>query len=123
MCPVTPETRLPVVSIERCGSLMIDLWSIDGAKLGDYRTVNGPGLAPSAAEIAAAVRNVVGESAGTVTYEPNPTVMAIVASWPKELRFTRAAAAGLSADASMESIVQAYLQQQLQQHRDAVPPK
>lgn len=109
VCPVSAETRLPVLSIARCIDLMIDLWQVDGAKLGDYRTVNGPGLAPSAAEITAAVNVVVGDQAGVVSYQPDEAVMQIVATWPQEMRYDRAAAAGLRADESVEQIVREYL--------------
>ena len=108
-CPVTPETQLPVLSIRRCIDLMIDLWSMDGTLLGDYRTVNGPGLSPTAVEIATAVENVVGASAGTVTFAPNDEVMAIVAAWPHQMCYARATAAGLLGDESIESIVRDYI--------------
>ena len=109
ICPVTAETRLPVLSIARCIELMLQLWSMDGSLLGDYRTVNGPGLAPTAAEITAAVQEIVGETAGSVTYDPDEAIMAIVATWPQEMHHTRAKAAGLHPDTSLGSIVERYI--------------
>ena len=67
-----------------------------------------PVYLPTAVEIATAVENVVGASAGTVTFAPNDEVNG-VAAWPHQMCYARATAAGLLGDESVESIVRDYI--------------
>lgn len=55
VCPVPRETRIPLVSIKTAVETLYTLGRIDGSLLGDFRTVNGRGISPSAEEIAQAV--------------------------------------------------------------------
>jgi nucleoside-diphosphate-sugar epimerase len=104
VCPVTPETRLPIVSLQRCVELLIQLGDLPDGALGDWTAVNGPGISPSAGEIAEAVLRS-GRARGAIRFAPDPAVMAIVAAWPKQWVADRAAALGLRADASIEAII------------------
>jgi hypothetical protein len=81
---------------------------LDPAGFGDYRTLNSPGLSPSAGEIAEAVRTSGAAHAGRITFEPNPDVERIVAAWPKYMEAERAKALGLTGDASVQEIVREY---------------
>jgi nucleoside-diphosphate-sugar epimerase len=107
VCPVTPETRIPVLSITKCIEALIDLSALEPDSLGDYRTVNGPGLSPSAAEIADAVANC-GAASGDIRFEPEQAVIDVITSWPKVMRADRAQALGLRPDESIEAIVDEY---------------
>jgi nucleoside-diphosphate-sugar epimerase len=107
-CPVSPETRIPILSVRRCVALLIASAELDAAGFGDYRTLNSPGLSPSAAEIAAAVRASGAPGAGRITFQPIPEVERIVAAWPKRMEADRAKALGLAGDASIDDIVQDY---------------
>lgn len=108
VCPVTPETQIPVLSIPRCIAVFIELSELEPGALGNYRTINGPGLAPTAAEIAQAVVASGVASVGTIRFEPDPAVVDVMASWPKVMRFDRAQALGLKPDESIEAIVAEY---------------
>jgi len=108
-CPVTPDTRMPILSLRRAVEVLVLLGELPEGRLGDYRTINGVAIAPSAGEIADAVRNCGAPDLGAITFEPDPDIAAIVASWPKEMRFDRAEALGLKPDASIEAIVDDYL--------------
>ncbi|MFM2090117.1 MAG: hypothetical protein RLZZ127_606 [Planctomycetota bacterium] len=107
ICPVTPETRLPIVSVQRCVELLAGLGRLADGALGDWTAINGPGISPSAGEIAAAVERS-GRARGRITFAPDPAVMSIVAAWPRRWEAPRAAALGLHADPSIDAIIAAY---------------
>jgi nucleoside-diphosphate-sugar epimerase len=112
VCPLSPETRIPILSARRTAEMLLLLAGIEAEALGDYRTINGPSLAPSLREIADAVANCGAAGLGGIRFEPDPEADAIVASWPSRFRAARAAALGLQPDASIERIVADYLAEQ-----------
>jgi hypothetical protein len=77
-------------------------------RLGDYRTINSPGLSPSAAEIAEAVRAAGRPRLGRISFRPDPAVEKMVAAWPRYMAAERAEGLGLRADASITEIVRDY---------------
>jgi len=107
-CPVSPETRIPLLSLDRCVALLLACAELDPDGFGDYRTLNSPGLSPSAAEIAEAVRAAGAPGAGRITFQPVPAVERIVAAWPKRMEADRAKALGLAGDAAIGDIVRDY---------------
>ena len=107
VCPVTPQTRLPILSIRRCIALMVELAALPVDALGDFTAINGPGISPSAGDIADAVR-ASGLAKASIRFAPDPAVMNIVAAWPKQWRAPRAEALGLQADASIQAIIADY---------------
>ena len=110
-CPVPPDTRIPILSITRCVRMLVSLAEMPEGILGDYRTINGPSMAPSAEEIADAVRHLGMGGLGTITFDPDPLTEGIVAAWPKRMVFDRASALGLRPDDSIEAIVAEYRHQ------------
>lgn len=108
VCPVGPATRIPILSSQRCVETLAGLGALPAGALGDYRTINGPNLAPSAGEIADAVRAFRPQPTGTITFAPDPTIQTMIDSWPRQLKAERAAAAGLKADASLAEILADY---------------
>ena len=111
VCPVTPETRIPILSTRKCIKLLVAMGDLESASLGDYRTINGATLSPTAAEMAEAVRNCRLDNLGTISFKPDPEVMDIIGKWPRVMRFDRAKTLGLEADESIEAIVAEYLRQ------------
>ncbi len=107
VCPVTPETRLPILSIRRCVELLVTLAELPEEALGDFTAINGPGISPSAGEIADAVKRS-GLAKANIRFEPQASVMDIVAAWPKEWRASRALALGLKPDVNIEAIISDY---------------
>jgi nucleoside-diphosphate-sugar epimerase len=72
--------------------------------------VNLPALTVSVADMLATLRQVAGDTAADlVTVAPDPTVEAIVGSWPAVFDNRRAAALGLQPDPSFLAVVQEYL--------------
>lgn len=110
VCPVMPETRIPIASVHTAVSDFVQLAQLPAEALEDYRTMNGPGISPSAAEIAEAVRASASPGAGEITFIPDSKVVSVLASWPKIMSYPRAARLGLEADAGIEAIVKAYIE-------------
>ncbi|WP_163572382.1 Rossmann-fold NAD(P)-binding domain-containing protein [Fodinicola feengrottensis] len=70
-----------------------------------------PSLDATVADLVDAVRRIGGEQAAElVTYEPDPFVAAIVAGWPQAFDTSRALRLGFTADASVDEIVAAHVE-------------
>ena len=111
VCPVTPETRIPVLGTRKCVEFLAALGDLEPGSLGDYCIINGASLSPSAGQMAEAVRTCGIDNLGAITFEPDPEVMDIIGKWPKIIHFDRAKKLGLEADESIEGIVADYLRQ------------
>ena len=81
---------------------------MEAGSFGDYRTLNSPGISPSAGEIAAAVCGCGAQGLGKIHFQPDPTVERIVTAWPKYMESERANRLGLFGDPSIAAIVQGY---------------
>ncbi len=132
VCPVPKDTRIPLVSIKTAVETLYMLGRIDGRLLGDFRTVNGRGISPSAEEIAQAVEAVgkrVGlktestsanektwdapaharHKIGSISFKPDPSVEPIIATWPGSMQAERAEALGLPVDRDIQTIIEEYV--------------
>ncbi len=111
VCPVGPETRIPLMSIQACIDSLTVLCEVDGAAFGGgWRTVNGPNISPPAGEMAAAVEGVVAARGGkaSIVFKPVDEVQRMISAWPKSMDATRAAALGLPGDTDFAQIVRDY---------------
>ena len=111
VCPVTPETRIPVLGTRKCVELLVALGDLEPGTLGDYCTINGVSLSPSAGEMAEAVRTCGLDDLGAIAFEPDPEVMDMIGKWPKIMHSDRARKLGLEADESIKGIVADYLRE------------
>ena len=111
VCPVGPETRIPIMSAGKAVELFLCLGDLPGEVLGDYRTLNGPGISPTAGETADTVRRLApaGCHVGEIRFASDPVMQGIIDSWPKVMRAERANALGLPSDDSIESLVLDYV--------------
>jgi nucleoside-diphosphate-sugar epimerase len=110
VCPVTPDTRVWLLSPRRAVEGLVLGHELDAAALGGVRTVNLPGLSVTAAEMVAALAEVGGAAAAArVRWEPDPLVQRIVGSWPARWDPTRALALGFRGDPDFASVIRAYL--------------
>ena len=111
VCPVGPQTRIPIMSARQAIAFLIRLAGLPEGELGDYRTLNGRGISPSAGEIAAAVRRLApaDRPLGAIRFEPDPGVQGIIDSWPQVMHAGRASALGLPVDDSIASLVLDYV--------------
>jgi D-erythronate 2-dehydrogenase len=114
VCPVSPELRLWLLSPRRAIDSLIAGHELPAQSLGASRTVNLPGVSVSVGEMVAALEKVAGpELVSRISFAPDPAIERIVKSWPGAWDVARAQALGLSADKDFETIIRAYLEDEL----------
>ncbi|HEX9179054.1 MAG TPA: D-erythronate dehydrogenase [Burkholderiales bacterium] len=113
-CPVAPETHLWLLSPRKAIECLITGHELPAASLGSSRVVNLPGISVTARGMVSALERVAGpEVVKRIRWERDPAVERIVGSWPGAWDTTRAARLGFSADADFDSIVRAYIEDDL----------
>ncbi|MDI3406263.1 D-erythronate dehydrogenase [Streptomyces cavernicola] len=115
VCPVSPDLRVALASPRRTVDGILRIAEAErGSGPGHFEgelPVNLPALTVTVAEMLDTVRRVAGDAvAELVTVEPDPSVEAIVGSWPAAFDNARAAALGLTPDDSFEAVVRAYVE-------------
>lgn len=114
ICPVPPETRLWLLSPRKAVESLVLGHELPSDALGMVRSVNLPGLSVTVAEMIAALERVGGrEAAARVRFERDPLVERIVRSWPGSWDTDRARGLGFSGDADFETVVRAYVEDDL----------
>lgn len=114
IAPVSPETRIWLMSPRLAIENLIHGHEIDAAAIGFPRSISLPGLSVSVQEMLAALRTVAGDKvADRVRWEPNETIKRLVESWPGEFAATRAKALGFKADASFAEMIRTYMADEL----------
>ncbi len=109
--PVGLETRMPVLGYRTIVEGFIQLHEAEDAAIGDDRAVNFPSLSVSLAEMIEGLKKAAGNRhLGEITVAPDPFIEAIVATWPTESDWTRAGQLGLPVDDGLVPIVQAYIE-------------
>ena len=112
--PVGPETPMPLLGYRSIVGGFIALHEAEGAALGDDRAVSLPSFTVTVAEMIEALKRVAGERPlGELVFERDPFIEEICAGWPKDAAHDRATALGLPKDASLEAIVEDYIEDYL----------
>jgi nucleoside-diphosphate-sugar epimerase len=114
VCPVPPQTRLWLLSPRAAIAALLKGHELAAEGLQDSRTINLPGLSVSVAEMIEALGRVAGEEVlRHLRWERDATVERIVGGWPAAWDTGRARALGLEGDADFDSIVRAYIEDDL----------
>ena len=114
LCPVSPDLRIWLLSPRYAIESLIAGHNLPSSALGPNKSINLPGVAVSVGEMMEALRKVAGEEVvSRISIEPDPKVEAIVRSWPGSWDDSRAKSLGLKADANFESIIRAYIEDEL----------
>ena len=109
-CPVAPSTHLWLLSPRAAVAALVRGIELDGAQLGDRRTVNLPGLSITPREMVNALRRVAGDAvAERVTWQREPRIENIVGTWPARWDTRRAEALGFQGDDSFDEVIRDYL--------------
>jgi len=112
ICPVSPETRMWLLSPRTAIECFIAAHDIDGARLGSNRMINLPGLSISVRDMVAALERVAGKDvAARVRWEPDPRIAPMVATWPGELAASRARELGFPRDSDFDDIIRRYIEE------------
>ena len=114
VCPVSADSRMWNLSPRRVVAAFVDAHNLSGDDWGWNRSLNLPGLSASIGEMAAALTRVAGQAvADRIHWQPDPFIQNIVAGWPNDFATPRALAMGFRPDASMDEIVQAFIDDDL----------
>lgn len=114
VCPVGPDTRLWLLSPRKAIECLVAGHEIEAAALGNNRIVNLPGLSVSVGEMLAALSRMAGpETLNRIRWEPDAVVERIVGGWPGAWDTARAHALGLTGDADFDSVIRAYIEDEL----------
>lgn len=114
ICPVPPELRLWLLSPRQAIAFLIAGHYLPAAALENSRTINLPGISVSVGEMVDALGRVAGPATTQyIRWQADPAVERIVGSWPERWDTTRADALGFASDADFESIVRAFIEDDL----------
>jgi D-erythronate 2-dehydrogenase len=109
-CPVALDTWVALISPARAVEALIRAYEASRAELGGRSALNLPALSLRVGDMLEALERVAGKAVRSrVRLEPDARIESIVSSWPARFRSERAARLGLAADASFESIIEAYI--------------
>ncbi len=87
---------------------------LPGTAWGPTRSLNVPGLSTTVSEMVAALQRVAGDGPlHYIAWEPDAAIQRIISSWPGVFTSARARQLGFQADASMDDIVRAFIEDDL----------
>ena len=114
MLPVSTDVRHWFASPRSAIGFLLHAATLEGARLGEGRSLTMPGVCATVAEQIEALRRVAGEEAvRRVHHQPDETIMRIVAGWPRAFDARRARALGFSAETDFDEIVRVYVEDEL----------
>lgn len=115
ICPLDPRTRFPVASARSVVKALLALLALPADTFGASRALNLPSLSVTPAAIEAAVLRTggTGKGLGALVWKPDDHVQRIVQAWPRGFTSARALELGLEGDASLDAIVNAYVEDYL----------
>jgi nucleoside-diphosphate-sugar epimerase len=110
VCPVTPDTRLWLLSPRQAVENFIWAHDLGSDAFAEKRMLNLPGVNVSVQEMIDALAVVAGQQAlAKIRWEADASIQRIVGSWPACWNMERALALGFKGDANFESMVRAFV--------------
>lgn len=114
ICPVAASTPMWLLSPRYAIDALVHGHDVDGAAFGSSRALSLAGLATTVQEMVDALGRVAGEkTTRLIRWQQDPAIIRIVNSWPGDFDTRRANAMGFAADADFDSIVRAYIDDEL----------
>lgn len=112
--PVAEDTVMPLLGYRSIVGGFIALHEVDGALLGDDRAVSLPSFTVKVRDMVDALKRVArNRRLGDIVYEPDPFIQRICDGWPRDASYERATRLGLPRDASLDVIVENYIEDYL----------
>jgi nucleoside-diphosphate-sugar epimerase len=114
VCPVAGDAKMWLASPRSIIENSVHAHNLAGDAWGASRTVSLPGFSISVAEMAKALENVAGPAvAGRIDWAPDPFIEKIVRGWPPAFNTKKAQALGFVQDEGMESVIRAFIEDEL----------
>jgi nucleoside-diphosphate-sugar epimerase len=111
VCPLAPETRIPVASVRSVATSLVKLHDVPARLLGHTRAMNLPSLTVSIAEMVAALDAFDHPGPrGKVSWAKDDRLQAIVDGWPRVFVSEQATRLGIGAEKSFSDILRAYVE-------------
>jgi D-erythronate 2-dehydrogenase len=121
VCPVSPDTVMALASPRRVVAGLVHALDLPGDTFGDNRSLQLPGFSVAVGDMVEAVRRLGGEAAhARIRWQPDPLVQQIVAGWPPALSAARARALGFTADPDIDTVVRAFVEDDLEMQKALV---
>ena len=112
--PVSEDVRHWHASPRSAVGFLIHAAAMDTAAIGPRRNLSMPGISCTVAEQIAALEKVAGKGVtARIRREPDPTIIGIVAGWPRNFDPQRARALGFKAESSFEEIIRVHIEDEL----------
>lgn len=112
--PVSEDVRHWHASPRAAVGFLLHAATISGEAVGPRRNLTMPGVSVTVAEQIEALRKVAGDKVvARIRKEPDPTIMKIVAGWPRNFDARRAISLGFKADSSFEDIIRIHIEDEL----------
>ncbi|MCC7276301.1 MAG: NAD-dependent epimerase/dehydratase family protein [Alphaproteobacteria bacterium] len=106
VCPVTPETSMPILSPRKAVAAFLHVHDLPAATLGAHRGILLNGIAARVGDMARAVERHGGPAAhARIEWKPDPAIQRIVSGWPAAIDAERARRLGFQVDADIDEIV------------------
>jgi len=114
VCPVSPETRMWLMSPRKAIDNLIHGHEINGADLGLARFLSIDGLSVSVRQMVDALEQVAGaDVVKLIEWKEDEAIKRIVNSWPGSFEAKRAKALGFTADSDFTGIVKAHIEDEV----------
>jgi nucleoside-diphosphate-sugar epimerase len=114
VCPVPADTRMWLLSPRAAVDNMIAGHEAAGERFEFTRSVNVPGISATVGDMIVALRRVAGgEVSSRIRWNPDPAVMRIVETWPRDFEAAFGRAIGMRADAGLDAIIRQYIDDEL----------
>ena len=114
VCPVSLDLRLWLLSPRGAIDGLVAGAQLPSSAFAERIALNLPGLSIGVGEMIAALERVGGKAAvDLIRHAPDPVVQAIVGSWPAAWDIARAGRLGLKADSDFDTIIRAYIEDDL----------
>jgi nucleoside-diphosphate-sugar epimerase len=113
-CPVAPATRVWVSSPRAAIANLIIGHEVPASRFAHTRSISVPGLQVGMGEAVAALCRIAGDAVGDrVKWQLDPAIDRIVSTWPSRFVAQLGSALGMRADPDFDSIVRAYIADEL----------
>jgi len=121
VCPVSPDTVMALASPRRVVAGLVHALDLPADAFGDNRSLQLPGFSVAVGDMVEAVRRLGGEAAhARIRWQPDPLVQQIVSGWPPALSAVRARALGFTADPDIDTVVRAFVEDDLEMQKALV---
>lgn len=112
--PVADDVRHWHASPRSAVNFLVHAAGLKAEQLGARRNLSMPGLSVTVGEQIEALRRVAGDAVvQRIRREPDPTIIRIVAGWPRNFDPRRALSLGFKAESSFEEIIRVHIADEL----------